>query len=408
MSAYFSPRPQVVICALAIALLSACSGGPASPPQSKAVAMRVQTQRVSEIQIATSISAWGQIVARDPAWINAPADGMRIERVMVEPGDWVNSGQALIELDARQLETEQVQATQQLARANADAQITQTQLNQARSQLALADEELRRYRSVADSGAVSPLDLSAREHQREQLADAWQAAQRNAAAAMALQSSAQAAMVLGRSRANERVLRAPFSGVISERRAEVGALSGGDSGPLLKLARADDREFEALLDANLLASVQIGWDASVQVDGQSYQGRVRSIERALGSDSRRARLRISLSGESRPMLGAAASAQFTPAARRQFDVPATALMFEPAPIVYVVDTQHRLRKRAVRLSADDSAVIEGVQSGELVVSHAPSLLSAGQFIEPVITAPSKPAPDATIADTSNTAPGVKP
>ncbi|KAF1053610.1 MAG: hypothetical protein GAK43_01332 [Stenotrophomonas maltophilia] len=81
--------------------------------------------------VQQSVLAPGEIVARDPAVLRAPLQAV-VERILVQPNQTVQSGEPLVQLDRRELESRLESARQTLAAAEA-------QLRQARQQ-ALYDE----------------------------------------------------------------------------------------------------------------------------------------------------------------------------------------------------------------------------------------------------------------------------
>jgi RND family efflux transporter MFP subunit len=239
---------------------------------------------------------------------------------------------------------------------------------------------------------VSELDVRARRTALELAQAEREAALQTLAAAQAELAAAEAALRLAGEREGDGLLRAPVAGVVSERRVEVGTVVDAAAGPLFRLARAGDREFEAFVDSSRLGGLRTGDAVEVQLmtsgaaTPQRVAGRVRSIDTALADDSRRGRVSVALSNDFRgttPLLGSAATAVVQGAALTGVRLPASALQFDPEPWVYVVDEAGHVAKRRVALSGDGSVVIDGLAGGESVVRAAAALLSPGQRIEPV-------------------------
>jgi RND family efflux transporter MFP subunit len=374
-----------------LALLAACSDEPAPMPQGPS-AMKVQVLKTEQTQASARFELAGRIVAREPVLIHAVHDGLRVERVFVDAGQAVAAGQPLVQLDTRGLRAELQQARQARERTLAQKAAAQAQAAHAESRLRSADDEARRYAGVAASGAVSELDVRARRSALEQAQAERDAASQALMAAQAELAAAEATLRLAGEREGDGVLRAPVAGVVSERRVEVGTVVDSAAGPLFRLARAGDREFEASVDSSRLAGLRTGDAVEVLlaatggVTPQRVTGRVRAIDTALAEDSRRGRLRVALSGvtgTSVPLLGSAATAVLKGAALSGVRLPASALQFDPEPWVYVVDEAGRVAKRRVALSGDGTVVTEGLTGGETVVRAAAALLSPGQRIEPI-------------------------
>ncbi len=389
-----------------LALVAACTDKPAPMPQGPS-AMKVQVLKAEPAQAATRFELAGRIVAREPVMIHAVHEGLRVERVFVDAGQAVTAGQPLVQLDARGLRAELQQARQARHRAAAQQAVAQAQVAQAESRLRSADDEARRYASVAGSGAVSELDARARRTALEQAQAEHEAAAQALAAAQAELAAAEAALRLASEREGDGLLRAPVAGIVSERRVDVGTIVDAAAGPLFRLARAGDREFDAFVDSSRLTGLRVGDAVEVLLATSSgaapqrVAGRVRAIDTALADDSRRGRVRVALSTagvQATPLLGSAATAVVQGAALMGVHLPASALQFDPEPWVYVVDGTGHVAKRRVALSGGGSVVTEGLAGGETVVRAAAALLSPGQRIEPVQsgagTAPAAMSPNA--------------
>ncbi|OWQ92130.1 hypothetical protein CDN99_07190 [Roseateles aquatilis] len=389
------PPPLLLIAAAvsAAALLTACDGRPGAMPQGPG-AMKVQVFRVEPGTRDRTVELVGRVVAREPVLIHARHEGLRVEHVFVEAGQAVTVGQPLVRLDARALRGERQQAEQQRLRAVAQVAVARAQQMQAESRWRGAEDEARRFAAVAGGGAVSEIEHRQRRTQLEQAMAERDATAQALAAAQADLAAARAALQLADERERDGVLRATVAGIVSERRVEVGTVTDAAAGPLFKLARRGDREFEAWVDGSRLAGLRVGdaVDVTLTPTGSvvplTVRGKVRAIDEALADDSRRGRVRVALPDAwppdaPPPALGTTATATVRGAPVAGWPVPATALQFDPEPWVYVVEAGHRVAKRRVALSEDGAVVLGGLAAGDTVVRAAAALLSPGQVIEPV-------------------------
>ena len=177
----------------------------------------------------------------------------RIERFLVEEGQHVEKGDALVQLDARQYEAALAQARANLLRARANAD--------------LARKELARARALIQQGVLSQADLDVRENQlRVAEADIAQI---------------EAAITRAEVDLEDTVIRAPTSGVILEKFKEVGeiAVPGGfeGSGELIRMANLKDMRAELDVNEADLARITMGQAAEVKPDAytdRSYKARV--------------------------------------------------------------------------------------------------------------------------------------
>ncbi len=157
------------------------------------------------------------------AFIYARANGYLTKR-LVDIGDHVHKGQLLAILDAPDLNASVAQALQQLRQA-------QQQLDQQRAQLALATVTVNRYRVLVAKGVFSRQDGDTQETNYGSQLALVAAAQRNV-------DAFQANYQRNKALQDFEYVRAPFTGVITQRNVDVGALinssgtsSGSSSGP---------------------------------------------------------------------------------------------------------------------------------------------------------------------------------
>jgi multidrug efflux pump subunit AcrA (membrane-fusion protein) len=178
----------------------------------------VDAAKVQSAQNQEGLVLPGTTIPLTEAYVYARANGYLKTR-LVDIGDHVRKDQLLAVIDAPDLDQQVAQAKQQLLQA-------ERQLDQQKSQLALATVTVQRYRVLVAKGVFSRQDGDTQEaNYASQLANVA-AAQRNVDAYranldrnIALQSY--------------EYVRAPFSGVITQRNVDVGALiqaSGETSG----------------------------------------------------------------------------------------------------------------------------------------------------------------------------------
>ena len=180
----------------------------------------VEVQRVLEVKNQQGLTLPGTTIPLTEAYIYARANGYLSKRY-ADIGDHVIKGQLLGVIDAPDLDAQVAQARQQLAQA-------EQQLEQQRSQLALATVTVNRYRVLVAKGVFSRQDGDTQETNYSSNVANLAAAQRNVDAYrdnlkrnIALQSYEQ--------------IRSPFTGIITQRNVDVGALisgAGSTGGPI--------------------------------------------------------------------------------------------------------------------------------------------------------------------------------
>jgi multidrug efflux pump subunit AcrA (membrane-fusion protein) len=177
----------------------------------------VEAVKVMPSKMEAGLAVPGTTIPLTEAYVYARASGY-LQKRFVDIGDHVTKGQLLALIDAPDLDAQVSQAKQQVSQA-------ERQLDQQKSQLALATVTVQRYRVLVAKGVFSRQDGDTQEANFASSVANVQAAQRNVDAytsnlehEFALQSYEQ--------------VRAPFTGVITERDVDVGALisAGSTSG----------------------------------------------------------------------------------------------------------------------------------------------------------------------------------
>jgi multidrug efflux pump subunit AcrA (membrane-fusion protein) len=178
----------------------------------------VETAKVQPGKEAQGVVVPGTTIPLTEAFVYARANGY-LKKRLVDIGDKVHEGQLLAVIDAPDLDAQVSQARQQLAQA-------EQQLEQQKSQLALATVTVQRYRVLVVKGVLSRQDGDQQETNYSSQVANVAAAQRNVEA---FKANLQRQVALQ----SYEYVRAPFSGVITQRNADIGALvsaGGGTSG----------------------------------------------------------------------------------------------------------------------------------------------------------------------------------
>lgn len=211
--------------------------------------------------------------------LGSPLPGL-VESVLVDRGDLVREGQVLVRLRS-DVEAAQIDAM----RARADSE---SELRGAMAAHDLAQQRLQRARHLLSEGFVSGQALEQAESEarvaRERVSQARDS--RDLAAREALVSSAQAA---------QRVIRAPFDGVITERFAHPGERF--EERPLLRLAMVAALRVEVVVPVAHFGQVRVGQQAQVQPEIPAATARratVTQVDRVLDPASNTFRVRIEL------------------------------------------------------------------------------------------------------------------
>lgn len=334
--------------------------------------LRVSTVTADPAILARSVRVTGTLAAREEIAISSAVPEQRVAEVNVEEGDSVRAGQLLARLETQGLDAQVRQAEAALARAR--AAVGQHEAVNAESQASL-----RRIEPLGESGTVSEQQIDERRSQADSAAANLRAAHAEVAQTLAQLADA-------RHQRSKADIYAPFSGVIAERAAHKGALSGGD--PLFRLIRDGLIELDGEVAEADLPDIQLGQTVRVQVTGHSspVEGRVRLIAPKVDPRSRLGRVRIALTPS--PLLRAGAYAQATldlENLKIAVTLPARALSVVDATRASVmqVDDEGVIVRRMVatgRRSGDLLEITSGLQAGERVVANASAFVREGDVV----------------------------
>lgn len=296
----------------------------------------------------TALTLPGQIQPYRQTPLYARTQGF-LRRWYVDIGASVKQRQLLATIDAPELD-------QDIARATADVQLAQTNLD--------------RLKSVQLPGAVAKQDIDTRQ-----------------SAVVVAQAT------LGRLQALKELqhIRAPFSGIVTTRNAENGALvSPGTGLPLFTISELGTLRVFVDVPQTYFQSVKVGMRATVvvpELKNRVLVGRVARTSGTLRNDSRTllAEITIPNPGQELPA-GLYSQVKFDMvAANGPVLIPANALQITPqGPQVVIVESDLHLRFVPVVLGRDYGTTIEalsGLTGQERVVTNPNDRLRDGQKVQ---------------------------
>ena len=192
-------------------------------------------------------------------------------------------------------------------------------------------------------------------------------------------------------------LRAPFSGVLLERRVELGALVAAGT-PAFTLADLQLVKGHFSVPDSALQSFRRGQSLDLTVDafpGKTFQGRVLSLSSAADPRVRSFEIEVSIPNtglELRSGMIASVRAAETSAGHRQVQIPVDALVHDAAGDQYLVYTTEQkggqtfAKATPVRpgpLSGNQVLILEGLKPGQRIVVSGANMLRAGEAIREV-------------------------
>jgi HlyD family secretion protein len=236
VSKTLSRSATLLLAWIGLACSSQQAGGPEPPvPAVEAVAARAGTLPLEE-RVSGVVRAEGQITVR-------PEIDAAVVSVHVRSGEAVSRGQLLVRLDERELREAQREA-------EATVRLEEAATAAARARVAELSAQVRRSRELAEQQLIARLEI---ETQEAQLA----AAEASAAESAARVDQAKATLAQREQALSRTEIRAPVSGRVGRRNAEVGMLVG-PSTVLFELGNLDNVRVEIPLTGEMLARVKPG------------------------------------------------------------------------------------------------------------------------------------------------------
>jgi membrane fusion protein, multidrug efflux system len=327
----------------------------------------------------------GTVQPVQEAVVNARANGY-IHSYTVDIGDSVKAGQVMATLDTPDIDEELRAAEAASAQANAN-------IEQAKTQLALASTESTRYQTLAGSGVVSQQDME--EHKAS--FDARGASLRASEAAL---RTADANVQRLRDLKAFATIVAPFDGVVTVRNIEIGQLvTAGTGQAMFRVANTSIVRVFVNVPQVYAPSVNVGDTAAISLrefPNRTFDGKVTRTSRALDPATRTLTTEIRVPNPDGVLLpGMYASIAL---GVNRVDSP---LMIAPASLVAdasgtrvaVVD-HGAIHWRQVKVDSnlgDDVAILSGLAASDQVVVAPSERLVEGLAVsaEPE---PAKPAP----------------
>jgi RND family efflux transporter MFP subunit len=327
---------------------------------------------------ATSVTANGYVVARTKASVSAKTAG-RLAFLGVSEGSYVTRGSVIARLDNADVEAAVAQAQANVASADA----TVIEATSDRDQLAREAGRLRDIRK-SNPTLVSNQDLEAATSRATQ-------AEARLNAAVARKRSAEAGLRMAQAGNENTIIRAPFSGTVLRKDAEVGevvapSVGGGlTRGAVVTMADLSTLEVEVDVNEAYIARIASGRPARITLDAYpdtTFRGVVRQVVPT--ADRQRATVQVKVTIDDHdprilPEMGAKVDflepapkvTGSAPPARTVIRVPAAAVKSEGGTSVVWLVREGRLTKRVVTTGPVSGGFLEvrsGLNGGEQLLT----------------------------------------
>ena len=271
--------------------------------------------------------------------ITPAAQGLHIDRILVDVGDKVSAGQTLVVLD-------------------------QTTLKQQELNLATTQDNYNRMVPVYEAGGISEQQITQMKNTLDLQKEVVENLRKNS------------------------TIKSPISGVVTARNFENGDLFA--SMPILHIMQIDKLKVMANVSEQYFTCVKVGDKVAIEVDiypGQQFEGQVSRINPALDSRTRTFGVEITINNKSMELRpGMYARATFNMGQRQSVMVPDKAVQKQAGSserFVYVIKdgvADYRFVTDGRRVG-DMIEVLEGLEAGEVVATTSFARLMNGAAVE---------------------------
>jgi RND family efflux transporter MFP subunit len=342
----------------AVVGFSSCSTEQPVKAHSPETVRHIPVLAVQQADVPDLLEAAGTVRAAQTSDLASQMMGNIVE-IRAHEGDRVQRGQVLAVIDDSQPRAA-------VDRATAAGVAAQQQLIAANSDLVLAESTLKRYQNLYDRKSLSPQEF-------DEVKARQQATLARRDMAQAGQAQAQAALNQAMTLLDYTRIRAPFDGVITEKKADSGTLASPGM-PIFTVEDVRRYRLEVAVNESDLRYVRTGGQVSVAIealDNAELKGKVVQIVPAADPASRAFLVKIELPTDTRLRSGLFGRAHFSRGERQALLIPRSAVI-ERGQLqgVFVLDQNKIASLRYVTLgksSGSEIEVLTGLQGGEWLV-----------------------------------------
>jgi RND family efflux transporter MFP subunit len=394
----------VILLAICLLIFFRASGKKAKADQGETSSLRtVAVALVKRGPLANTLTLSGAFRPYQEVDVHAKVAGY-IRNISVDVGDHVKAGQELAILEVPELNA-------QVMGAKADMQRSQDAIRRAQSEIERAESEHSAYHaaytrlkqaSEARPGLIAEQELDdsfAKDKESEA-----QASSTRSALAESQSQHASAEANLNRLLALEAYshITAPFSGVVTKRYADTGALiqagtsSDTQSMPVVQLAEWSRLRLVVPVPESAVPQLHLGSMVRVHVSAlnSDFEGRVARFADALNDETRTMHTEIDVENTNGTLVGGMyAEARLVLTENKDaLTVPIQAVERNgPGASVLIVNYQGQIQEREVKLGAEGSdrvEVVSGLAENDRVVIGSRSEFRAGDKVQPKVVADS--------------------
>ncbi len=353
---------------------------------------RVDVIQVGRASGATELDLPGNIQAITEAPILARADGY-LTRRMVDIGDRVQAGQPLAEIAAPELDEQVRQLKAALQQAHEALDQAQANLVQGRANAELARITAERWAKVVARGGVSRQENDQYQAQYQAQVAGVQSLEKAVNAQRSNVAQAEANVAHMDEVQGYRLVKAPFTGVITLRNVDVGALVNAGNTMLFRIAQTNTLRTYVNVPQVSASTIRPGQIAHLKVSnlpGRDFTGAVARSANALDPASRTMLVEIQVpnaDGALLPGMYAQVRLSEDRTTTSAIVVPGDSLQVNAdGTRVAVVRPDHTVHFQKIEVGRDYGdrlEVLSGLQEGDTIIPRPGDNVREGVKVEPL-------------------------
>lgn len=290
-------RSTCVLAALSPFLLAGCAGRAADPAAgATAVVPTVSVVSVTEAAVNRTLRVTGTLAADDEAEVAAETAG-RVVSTPVERGSRVDAGTVLVEVVPIEAEAQAREADANVAQLEARLAIEPghpfavddvPEVRSARAARDLAEADFARIKNLLEQRVVSQAEFDLRRTQAEAARNQAETVTNGAQQTFRQLEAARARAALAHKSLADTKVRAPFAGLVVERKVSVGDFVTRGM-KVATVVRITPLRVELSVPEQAVGQIAAGQRVRLLVDaypGRIFDGRVRYVSPALRADQR--------------------------------------------------------------------------------------------------------------------------
>ncbi len=357
---------------------------------------------VKRSNLATHLSVAGQFQPYQEVDLHAKVSGY-IRQIRVDIGDRVRQGEVLAILEVPELDAQLQGAQASVRHSRAEILRQQEEVNRAESMHAALHAE---YKRLAQAAAARP-GLIAEQELDDALAKDQESEAQIAAAKSSLEAAkqqldvAQADSTRVKTLFDYSTITAPFTGVITMRYADTGALiqAGTSSAtqymPVVRIAQSDVLRLRMPVPESDVPFIQQGSEVQIHIDatGKTVTGKIVRFTRALDSSTRTMTTEVDIPNPDLTLSpGMYAETTIQLQDRRNVLVLPTQAVVQSGNNAYVlvVNEQNQVERRDITLglqTPNEMEIASGLQEGDRVIAAGQANYQVGETVQPKVITP---------------------